>query len=157
MSKFRFKLQPLQRYREHQRDLCRQILARFLARDAEVRAEQVQLEQTRHDVLAEMTSLQQQPRWNIDQAAARRYHAAQLLAQIRQLDVEREQLARQLELCRQALAKADQGVKVLERLGERQLEAFTRAEDAKLSRELEELWQAGALTRQAQADHEPLL
>jgi flagellar export protein FliJ len=46
-------------------------------------------------------------------------------------------------LCRQALVKADQGVKVLEKLSERQLVEYLQAEDRKEARTLEEAWSAG--------------
>lgn len=147
MPNFRFKLQPLQTFREHQRDLCRQVLAKFLADDAALVAQRQELEQTRIALLAEMAEMQQQSRWDVKKVTARRYHAGQLQVQMQMVDIQREQVARQLELCRETLAKADQGVKVLERLSEKQFAEFKKVQEARESRELEDVWQAGVTTR----------
>lgn len=145
MAGYRFPLAPLQRYREHQRDLCRQVLAQVLAEDAALQRRRDELANAREQLLAEMSALQQQPRYDITQAAARRYHAAQLLAQLKQVDLEREQVAERLQLCRQTLSKADQGVKVLEQLADKREAEFWKIMEGKESREREEIWQAGNL------------
>ncbi len=149
MAGFHFSLAPLQKYREHQRDLCRQVLAQVLADDAALVQRREQLIAAREQLLAEMLELQGHERLNVDQSAARRYHAAQLLAQVRQVDAQREQVAEQLLLCRQTLAKADQGVKVLEQLAEKQKLEYLQKLDAKESREREEVWQSGKIVRQS--------
>jgi flagellar protein FliJ len=144
---FRFKLMPLQRYREHQRDLCRQALAIVLAEDQALVDRRAELVQSREGLLNEMVRLQTQARLPVDQAAARRYHAGQLQLQIRQVDAERQIVQEKLTACREALSKADQGVKVLEQLAERQLEEYTQTQEKKESREREEVWQAGNLAK----------
>ncbi len=145
MAMFQFKLLPLQRYREQHRDVCRQGLARVLAEDAELLQRREELTATREGVMGELLQLQSASRLNVDQTVARRFHAAQLTVQIRQIDLQREEVAVRLHVCRQALAKADQEVKVLEQLAEQQEFEFRRLMEARESREREEIWQAGQL------------
>ncbi|MDX1969302.1 MAG: hypothetical protein SFV23_19145 [Planctomycetaceae bacterium] len=145
MAKFHFKLLPLQRYREQYRDVCRQGLARVLAEDAELLQRREELTAAREGVMAELLQLQNENRLNVDQTVARRFHAAQLTTQIRQLDMQREEVAVRMHVCRQALAKADQEVKVLEQLAEKQELEFRKVLEARESREREEVWQAGQL------------
>jgi flagellar biosynthesis chaperone FliJ len=68
-----------------------------------------------------------------------------LSAEIQGLALRRREVAEQVSLCRKALVKADQGVKVLEQLRERQLREFERAEEHREAREREEIWQAGRM------------
>ncbi len=142
-----FKLAPLQRYREHQRDLCRQLLAQAIADDATLRAQQDELTASREQLLAEIAAMQQQQRLNVGEAAARRYHAARLQGQVQAITIQREDVARRIQLCRQTLVKADQGVKVLEKLEEQARTAAEQLREHKESREREEAWQAGKTAR----------
>lgn len=144
MARYQFRLASLQKYRESLRDQCRQILAQWLQRDALMIAEQQRLTSERERQLAEMRDAQQSGTLvDVDKVVARRYRAGQLTAELAATDRQRKELAVQISLCRQALVKADQGVKVLERLSEHQLADFLRLEESKASREREEIWQAG--------------
>lgn len=149
MTQFRFRLSPLQKYREHRRDLCRQALAQALAADAQLVLDREQIMASREKVLQEIARLQQGQRMNVEQAAARRYHAGQLQMQARQIDADRELLAQRIQLCRLALATADQEVKVLENLSDRQRMEFEKIQESKEAREVEEVWQAGQLSKRA--------
>ena len=145
MAQFRFRLQALQQYREHQRDLCRQLLAEALHEESELLRRRDLLTREREQILTEMGALELERRVNVDQAAARRYHAAQLQADVRQIDADRQRLAQRIQLCRQALSKADQGVKVLEKLAEKQKLEFLQGVEKAESREREEGWQSGRI------------
>ncbi|MCH7689245.1 MAG: hypothetical protein IH899_21650 [Planctomycetes bacterium] len=61
------------------------------------------------------------------------------------VDRNRSLIAQQLVLCRQALSKADQDVKVLEKLEEKQREEFRYDEERREAHELEEVWISGHL------------
>ncbi len=61
------------------------------------------------------------------------------------MDRNRSLIAQQLVLCRQALSKADQDVKILEKLEEKQREEFQYYEERREEHELEEAWLSGHL------------
>jgi len=143
MPRFQFRLAALQKYRESLRDQCRQVLAQWLQRDAAVVAEQQRLERERLDQLEEMRTQQTGTALlSIDKLASRRYRAGQITAELAAVARQREELAVQISLCRQALVKADQGVKVLEQLAEKQFAEFEQAQEKVQTREREEVWQA---------------
>jgi hypothetical protein len=144
---FRFPLQSLLNYRDHLRTLCRQRLAEVLAEDAELVQRRDATVAAREEMLVQLQQLQQQRRMDVDQAAARRYHAGQLAAETIRLECQRAQLADRIAQYRQALILADQGVKVLEQLADKQRQAHAEDQERRESREREEIWQAGQLTQ----------
>lgn len=150
MPAFRFRLQSLLQYRESRRDLCRQFLAQLLEQDAELVRRRDAFLAERAAVLEQMADLQSQSPISVDQVASRRYRAGQLAMDARRVELEREQLGQQIALCRQALVKADQGVKVLEQLAEKQQEEFLAHLERQEARAREEAWQAGRLIRDRQ-------
>jgi len=144
MARYHFRLAPLLSYRESLRDQCRQVLSQWLARDAALVAEQQRLEEERERQFEEMRSVQRVGvAMSVDKLATRRYRLGQIAVLHQGLAVQRQEVARQMELCRQALIQADQGVKVLERLSDTQHAEFLHREEARESREREEIWQAG--------------
>jgi flagellar export protein FliJ len=145
MPQYHFRLAALQRYREHLRDVCRQELAALLAQDAALAQQRDEFLRRRTELLAEMRDLQQQASLNVDHAASRRYHAGQLAADARLAEWRRQQLAALVAACRQRLVLADQGVKVLERLSDKQRTEFEAEQEKQESRQREEIWQAGQL------------
>lgn len=143
MARFQFRLASLLKYRESLRDQCRQVLAQWLQRDAALVAEEQALAQERECQLDEMRSEQSDAtRLLVQKVIARRYRAGQITAELALLSQRRQELAVQISLCRQALVKADQGVKVLEQLAEKQHDEFLQTEEKRQSREREEIWQA---------------
>lgn len=142
MTGFTFRLAAVLRYREQQRDALRQELTALLIREAELIRQRNQRLEQRAELLRQMSTLQQQPRWEIDPTAARRYHATHLLGEVRQLEWQRQQLTEQIMNCRQRLVLADQKVKVLEKLAQRQREEFEKQRELTETREREEAWQA---------------
>jgi flagellar biosynthesis chaperone FliJ len=79
---------------------------------------------------------------DVDASAARRDFAVQLAANLEEIDACRADLARQIALCRQALIRADQAVKSLERLAEKRQAEFVYDQERCEARALEETWQA---------------
>jgi flagellar biosynthesis chaperone FliJ len=145
VAKFRFRLESLQKYRENERDLCRQSLAQALAVEAELAEQHADVEREREATLAELRDLNDGDKLVIDRAAARRYHAGQLAYRLRQLDLQRQQAAVLVAQCRQVLVQADQGVKVLEKLSEKQQMEFEAELERHAAREREDNWQAARL------------
>lgn len=155
MAAFQFRLKSLQSYREHKRNACRTLLAQCLAYEEDLQRQHEHLTNQRTAALAEFQELQSQQRLDITQAAARRFYASRLAGELRQLEVQRQKAAAQVQLCRQALIEADQSVKVLEQLSEKQAAEFHFVADQRESREREAIWQAGALVRTAATPRPP--
>jgi flagellar biosynthesis chaperone FliJ len=145
VSKFRFRLESLQKFRENQRDLCRQALAQALAAEAALAEQHADVEREREATLAELRAFNDEDKLSIDRAAARRYHAGQLAYRLRQLELQRQQAALVVTQCRQLLVQADQGVKVLEKLSEKQQAEFEAEVERHAAREREDNWQAARL------------
>ena len=146
MKKFVFQLESLLRYRENQRDLCRQVLAQILAEQQRLRQSRLALEQQRTDLLDEMRQLGERGEVDIDRSAARRYYAGQMLGEIRAVDRNGEVVAEQLARCRQTLVQADRDVKALEKLREKRETEFQYEQQRREHRELDDIWHATHLT-----------
>ena len=142
MKNFRFKFAALRKFRENRRDLCRQLLAQLFADDTRLIDEKSKLEQTRLSQLEELRQLAFQGPVDVDRVSARRYHAGQLVGEMRVADHQRSLLAKQIELCRTALAKADQDVRILEKLEERQRAEFRNEQERREQLELHDVWLA---------------
>jgi flagellar protein FliJ len=139
---FRFRLDALLRYRRHRRELVQRLFAQIQADDDALVARRLDLERQRERQLAEVRDLSQAGVVDVDRASARRFYAVQLSGDIRVVEHNRRILAEQLRLCRQALTKADQEVKVLEKLEEKQRVEHAHADEQRSARELEDAWMA---------------
>ena len=142
MKKFAFKLEPLLKLRTNQRDQCQQLLADVLRRDEALVHQRSQTENDRRVQIDELRSLGGGGGVNIGASASRRVYAGHLSGNIGHIEAERNSLSRQIDLCRQALIRADQAVKSLEKLAERQRTEFVFTQQSVESRELEQTWQA---------------
>jgi flagellar export protein FliJ len=142
LKTFQFKFEPLLNLRRYRRDLCRQLLAGVLDDDARLVAERRRLEETRHKQLAEMRRLGEQGVVDVGGSSARRYYSGQLTVEMRLVDHRREVVAQQIELCRQALVRADQDVKALEKIAEKLRGEYEYEQDRRAAHELEDAWSA---------------
>jgi flagellar export protein FliJ len=137
---FVFSLAALLKYRKNRRDHCQRLLAQILADDASLSAQRQRLIAQRERQFEEIRGLSRKGHVTVDGAASRRYHSVQLLANVRGVDERRQLVAKQLQLCRQALTKADAEVKVLERLEEKQRAAFVYRAERRAQHEREDAW-----------------
>ncbi|HEY2251788.1 MAG TPA: hypothetical protein VGH74_12035 [Planctomycetaceae bacterium] len=143
MKKFAFKLDPLLKLRTSQRDQCRQLLADVLRRDDELVHSRSETEKDRRIQIDELRELGSAGAGvNVDASVSRRSYAGRLTGHIGTIEAERLALSRQIDLCRQALIRADQAVKSLEKLAERQRSDFVFTQQSVEARELEQTWQA---------------
>jgi len=143
VKKFSFPLNPLLKLRQNQRELCQQLLADVLRHDEELLSRRRQTEAERLTQIDELRALGAADRdVDVDASSARRFYAGQLSGDLGAIDGQRTLLAGQIDLCRQALTRADQAVKSLERLAERQEHEFVVHEERREARALEETWQA---------------
>jgi hypothetical protein len=137
---FVFSLAALLKYRKNVREHCQRLLAQVLADDAGLLAERERLLANRDRQFEEIRRLSRRGRVTVDGAATRRYHSLQLLGDVRGIDEKRKVVAQQLQLCRQALTKADGEVKVLERLEEKQRAVFLYEAERRAQHEREDAW-----------------
>jgi|GEM_PF-796250 len=143
MKKYKFKLDPLLRLRTNQRDKCQQLLAEVLRRDDELLHRRSETEKDRRMQIDELRDLGSAgAELNVDASVSRRSYAGHLAGHIGSIEAERAALRRQIDLCRQALVRADQAVKSLEKLAEQQRSEFVFHQQAIEARELEQTWQA---------------
>ena len=143
MNKFLFKLNPVLKLRKNERDIRQQLLADVLGRDGQLVARRQQLEAERDTQIDELRSLSSGgSEVDVDASAARRRYAVQLTARMADIDVQRAGLATKIDECRQAHLRADQAVKALEKLAERQEAEFIFQQERLEFRALEETWQA---------------
>jgi len=143
VKKFSFKFDPLLKLRRNQRDICRQLLADVLGHDDKLVARRNAVEAERLTQIDELRNLSTRGNeLNIDASAARRHYAVQLTANVAEIDARRADLAGQIASCRQALIRADQAVKSLEKLADKQQTEFVFEQERLEARALEETWQA---------------
>ena len=142
---FVFALRSLLEFRRHRRDLCRQILAQVLADEAALVTEKQNALASRERQFAEIRELSRRGRVSVEGAISRRYHSGQLLGHVRMIEDRRRLVGQQLQLCREALVKADTEVKVLERLEERQRAEFEYHAERRSQFEREDAWMARKL------------
>jgi len=146
---FVFPLRSLLELRRHRRNLCRQLLAQVLADEAALLAQRQSALVSRERQFQEIRGLSRHGRVRIEGAISRRYHSGQLLAQVRTIQEKRRLVAQQLQLCREALVKADTEVKALERLEERRRAEYEYHADRRSQFEREEAWMARKLQEAA--------
>jgi flagellar export protein FliJ len=143
VKKFKFRLESLLKLRKNQRDVRRQALAEVLQRDDELVADRRQTEAERDVQIRELRALAGQGAdFDVDASTARRYYAAQLSGRLGDIDGRRTALAGRIDECRQALVRADQSVKSLEKLSEKQAAEFVGRHERIEARLVEEAWQA---------------
>jgi flagellar protein FliJ len=140
VNSFVFSLAALLQYRKNRREHCQRLLAQVLADEVGLLSERERLLANRERQFEEIRRLSRRGRVTVDGAATRRYHSLQLLGDVRRIDEKRKLVAQQLQLCRQALTKADAEVKVLERLEEKQRAAFLYEAERRAQHEREDAW-----------------
>jgi flagellar export protein FliJ len=119
--------ETLLRVRRHRRDQVRAILGRVLAEGRTLEERARQMETERSDTLSALRSGTASGGVDIDRAASFRYHALRLSAELGGLALAAGENAERVRKVRGVLARADQGVKAVERLRER-FEAVKRRE-----------------------------
>jgi flagellar export protein FliJ len=143
VKKFAFKFDPLLVLRRNQRVIRQQALADVRRRDDELVTRRQKTAAEREMQIEELRTLSHSGGdLDVDASAARRHYAVQLAGHMGEIDVQRAGLARQIEECRQALVRADQAVKSLEKLAEKQRTEFIFEQERFEARALEETWQA---------------
>jgi flagellar FliJ protein len=146
---FVFALRPLLEFRRHRRNLCRQLLAQVLSDEAALLAERQTALASRERQFAEIRGMSRRGRVSIEGTISRRYHTGQLLGQVRLIEEKRRLVGQQLQLCRDALVRADTDVKALERLEDRQRAEFEYRAERRNQFDREDAWMARRLQEAA--------
>ncbi len=143
MKKFSFKFEALLKLRKNQRDVSQKLLADVLRHDEELADRRRQTDAERLTQFDEIRELGGGGAGvNVSASSSRRLYAVQLTGRLGEIDARRSALARQIEICRQALVRADQAVKSLEMLAEKQQTEFVFEQERIEARALDETWQA---------------
>jgi flagellar export protein FliJ len=138
VNKFHFKLSSLLTHRERERDRCRQALAAALAAEQVLQRQQQSVDTQRTIQIDELRQLTKREHVDVVRWAARRTHADQLTQEIQALDSRRILAQQHIENARRDLTHADQEVKALEKLAEKQAAEHGLDQDRRLTRELDE-------------------
>ena len=128
--------------RRHKRILCRQLLGEILQTDQRLAQEKQNFELLRQEQFQEIRLRQAKGVVDIDGAASLRFYAEQLQAQIKTVIANRKIIEKQMALCRQTLARAEQDVKAMEKLSDKHHDQFQYEQNRKEAFELEETWSA---------------
>ena len=139
MSKFAFRLQPLVKLREADRDRCREELA------AAYRADQILSDRqaaTRQEVkkTRDLSQRKSQP-GTIEVEGLINAHRYELIlgAQLEELSRQREKVSEEIERRRQALVEADKELRILEKLRERLASEHRLNEERLHARQMDEV------------------
>ena len=140
MARFVFRLESVLTYRRGLRDQAQRVLAQLLQQDEAIRRNASEVEGRRGEQLSELRAILGGGAVDVDRAAMRRYHAGVLSLELQSIEQQRLQLAENLKKCRELLAKAEQEVRLLEKLREKQLAEFLHEEERRAGRDREEAW-----------------
>lgn len=143
MPQFHFKFAALLKYRQNRRDQIQVALAQLTRQAADLQAQLDRLRTARAEQLQQIRGHCVQGTVDVDAAASRRFFATQLEYRSRATEVERQQILERIAACRQTLVRADQDVKVLERLEEKQRVLYVADALRRSGHELEDVWAAG--------------
>jgi flagellar protein FliJ len=142
MKKFEFKFESVLKMRRHKRSLCRQLLGEILQSAQRLVEQKQNLEQLRKEQFQEIRLRQAKGVVDIDGVTNLRFYAGQLQAQILTVIENRKVVEKQVALCKQTLARAEQDVKAMEKLSDKYRDQFQYEQNRKESLELEETWSA---------------
>lgn len=139
MPPFRFRLETLVRLRLVERDQRRAELAKAQQAEAVLVGQIDEIERQRGELTGQLRQLASPGQANIDALVRAHRYELTLITQVKQLAGQLVQVRAEVDRRRQALVEADRGVRVLEKLRERQQTAH-QAHQAKLEmRQFDEL------------------
>jgi flagellar protein FliJ len=138
MSKFHFRLATLLRLRETTRDERRVQLAEAHRADAELQSQLARLNVKQEQLQRECRAAAGPGEVDLSRLLEALQYASALRAQKAELRQQRQALAAEIDLRRQALIEADRDVRTLEKLRENQSQAHQQAEDRQEVKRLDE-------------------
>ncbi len=151
MAKFKFRLATLKKLREAVRDQRRSDLAEALRADDLLGEQLLSLDRAMEATLKECRLASGPGPLDVDLLAQAHLHELVLEGQKRHVLKQREAVAAEIEVRREALVQADREVRILNRLEEKQSERHRRDEERRALRQLDEAGQR----RTAQSEVSP--
>ena len=145
--KYQFPYTSLLKHRRYRRDLCRLLLAGILREQGKIQRQQELVRQRQQSQLSELKAMAEEGEVDIDGASARRFYLGQLRYEQAILQRNLELINGQIQMARDTLVKADQEVKVLEKLDEKRKTEFLYQQERRTAIELEETWAASRSQR----------
>ena len=139
MSHFSFRLQPLMKLREAQRDRCREDLAHAYRADQILQERQEAVRQEIEETKRVARSKSEPGRVEVESLLNVHRYELILSSQLQQLAAQRQKVAVELERRRLALVEADRGLRMLEKLRERHACEFQQAEEKVQIRQMDEI------------------
>ncbi|MDA0834595.1 MAG: flagellar FliJ family protein [Planctomycetota bacterium] len=146
MTAYIFPLEAVRKIRRHRLDLCEQLLGYVLGEARKLDAQMSELQSSRDLQLSEIRQGTGEGAVDVDRTASRRFYAGRVSVDIAEVEHHRHIVGQQLELCRHAIVKAEQELKVIDKIEQRRREEFDRQQERKEQFEREEAWQAIRLT-----------
>ncbi|QDT39057.1 flagellar export protein FliJ [Stratiformator vulcanicus] len=143
---FRFRLEPVLKFRRYRRDIVRALLAGVIEDARKVEDGLSVLSQDRSESVGRLRDMSAGGRFDVDQAASLRYYCSQLSAQIMANRRQKELVENQLRQVQAALVLADREVKTLEKLKERQRAEFDKRSQRIDDRVATDQWNGVAAT-----------
>ena len=148
---FHFRLQPLLRLRLAERDQRRAELAKAIRAEEMLRAEQQALQQTQVEAAARTRQLKSPGAADVDALVAHHRYEIVLTAQHKQLAAQIEQVEAEVERRRLAVVEADRGLRVLEKLRDRQAAAYVKEQQLREIKQFDETAILGYVRRREEA------
>ncbi|MEX0725804.1 MAG: hypothetical protein WEB58_02175 [Planctomycetaceae bacterium] len=146
MSSYVFPLEAVRKIRRHRLELCEQLLGYVMGEARRLDERKNELQSLRNQQLSEIRTGTELGAVDIDGAASRRYYAGRLSGDIVEIEHHRRIVGQQWELCRQAIVRAEQELKVIDKIAQRREDEFHLQQERKEQFEREETWQAIHLT-----------
>lgn len=143
----RQQLETVLRVRRHQRDQVRMALAQLLSDARTVEERRLRTEHERSETLADLRSTTMSGGLDVDRAAALRYHAARLSIEIAKDAAEGATRSEHVRAAQAMLAQADQAVKAVEKLIERNAAEQRRVAERSTDREATDRFSATLVDR----------
>ena len=138
MSEPRFQLATVLRLRESTRDECRGLLAEAHRADEELVAQLTRLSVEQQQVQAECRKAAGPGDVDVDRLVEAHRYVVSLRTREEELRRQRQTLAAEIQRRRQALLKADQDVRVLEKLRDRRLQRQRIEEERQQTKQIDE-------------------
>ena len=139
MKGFQFRLQTLLNMRAAVRDECRQQLAKALQADRILIDHREQLQMELDETKRCARRLSQPGHVQVEQLLNANRYELVLAAQIQQVEEQRKLIATEIERRRQSLVEADQQLRILEKLKERQRAGHVKRAEQLEIRSLDEI------------------
>jgi len=139
MATFRFRLETLLKMRRDERDVQRQQYAKALEAQRILHDQVAQVQQEILETQQLLRNASAPGAVDIDRLLRSHRYELLLAAQKQQLEQQAQRVAQEVERRRSNLLQADREVRLLEKLKERQLEAFQRNEERREQKLLDEI------------------